>query len=639
MLDAREAAPPPPPWVSSTQTAHLSSCCHAGTLRRELRSTTRRRAAWQGPGDGHARARRRRSRARDDGGRVAPADPGRARRREQPAQWGWRVRSDAARPPLGARRWLAALGRTRRRRRCVVLSLLSCNSAGFAVQLTSFTTPADTNILIGHLPLLRDLVDLASSSALLDPHRPTLLVPHVVVAELDGLKNSSRVAEPTRVASGVRAQSSIAVLARAATNWLLEALAPGTGSAVVRGQRKAETLFGRGGPPLGENNDSLVLDAALFHAQSGRAVLLSDDRNLRLRATIEQVEALGIDESMDARRLLERLVPAAASPPTTTNGHGPPARPPPSPEHSRHSTTPKTPRRRPTSPPRPTPLPPAPPLVQTPSRPPRPTRTTSMELDPPTPPPLHASLGAPTIWPVQHPPDVFRNASTLVAHFVALPLFRHAFEHLRRTRAAEQGRWQVELGDWREWTARECVDMARRWWDEGDVVGLCRVGLEAAAAGRAAAAARSPPHQAVHKDAARPLPPPPPSSARGASSSRWASPTSSRAPLASAPVSPPPPLPSTASSSSTRPRPSVDQELRELCSSLPILSSTLSVPPDSTRTWSTPRWEVLLEGVAALLLALLGGALKGDVRDEVERIVGEWVEDLAQLGIRVEVEV
>ncbi|GAA5909196.1 hypothetical protein JCM8208_003407 [Rhodotorula glutinis] len=496
----------------------------------------------------------------------------------------------------------------------------------------------DTNILIGHLPLLRDLVDLASSSSLPEPDRPTLLIPHVVVAELDGLKNSSRLAEPTRGASGARAQSSIAVLARAATNWLLEALAPGTGSAVVRGQRKGETLFGRGGPPRGENNDSLVLDAALFHAESGRAVLLSDDRNLRLRATIEQVEALGVDDGIDARRLLERLVPAAAGPSTSSNGHDPPAQPPPSPEHSRHSSTPKTPRRRPSSPPRHAPLPPTPPLVATPSRPPRPTRTTSMELDPPTPPPLHASLGAPTLWPIQHPPDVFRNASTLVAHFVALPLFRHAFEHLRRTKPAEQGRWQVELGDWREWQARECVEMARRWWDEGDVVGLCRVGLEAAAEGRAAAAVRPPPPRPAQKDAARP-PPPPASNGRGASTSRWATSTSSRAPLAPTPASPPPPSSAPSPSISTRPQPSVDQHLRDLYSSLPILSSTLSVPPDSTRTWSTPRWEVLLEGVAALLLALLGGAVKGDVRDEVQRIVGEWVEDLARLGIRVEVEV
>ncbi|KPV78295.1 uncharacterized protein RHOBADRAFT_50776 [Rhodotorula graminis WP1] len=492
----------------------------------------------------------------------------------------------------------------------------------------------DTNILIGHLPLLRDFVHLASSH--LESHRPTLLIPHIVVAELDGLKNSSRVAEPTRAASGARAQSSIAVLARAATNWLLDVLEPGNSSAVVRGQRKGETLFGRGGPPRGENNDSLVLDAALFHAESGRAVLLSDDRNLRLRATIEEVEALGVDDGVDARRLLERLVPATAGSPAATNGNHAPARPALSPEHSRHSSTPKTPRRRPSSPPRRAPSPPAPPLVPTPSRPSRITRTTSMELDPPTPPPLHASLGAPPLWPIQHPPDVFRNASTLVAHFVALQLYRHVFEHLRRTRAAEQGRWQVELGDWREWQARECVEAARRWWDEGDVVGLCRLGLEAAAVGRTAAVTRSPLQRAAPKDAARP---PSPTSARGASSSRWASPASSRAPLAPTPVSPPPPSPSLAPSTSYRPRPSVEHQLRELNSSLPILSSTLSVPPDSTRTWSTPRWEVLLEGVAALLLALLGGAVKGDVRDEVQRIVGEWVEDLARLGIRVEVEV
>lgn len=484
---------------------------------------------------------------------------------------------------------------------------------------------------MGHLALLRDFVDLASSPSLPEPHRPTLLVPHVVVAELDGLKASSRLAEPTRRGTGVRAQSSIAALARAATNWLLDALAPGRASAIVRGQRKGETLFGSRGPPPGESNDSLVLDAALYHVQrAGRAVLLTDDRNLRLRATIEQVEALGVDDDLDARRLLERLSPAAVNPGSPPRGQAPEPRPPLSPEQSRHSSSPKTPRRRRSSPPRRAPLPPAPPLVPTPPAPPRPARpprASSMELDPPTPPPLHASLEPPPLWPVQRPPDIFRNASALLAHFVALPLFRHAFEHLRRTKPAEQGRWQDEMGDWREWTATECVEAVRRWWDEGDVAGLCRIGLEAAAAAGpprdATALARRAPQKAA----------PTSPRAAGASDSRWASaaPFTTRAPLAPTPASPP--------STSRRPVPSVDTQLRDLHSSLPILSLSLSVPPDSTSTWSAPRWEVLLEGFAALLLALLGGAVRGDVRDDVGKIVGEWVRDLEGLGIRVQVEV
>ncbi|BGP44634.1 hypothetical protein JCM10450v2_000448 [Rhodotorula kratochvilovae] len=170
----------------------------------------------------------------------------------------------------------------------------------------------DTNVLISHLALLRDFTDLASSPTLPPSHRPLLLIPHIVVAELDGLKSSTRAADVSRGPSNPRGQSSIASLARAATNWLLQALsAPAEAGAVRRG----ETLFGAEGAPLGENNDSLVLDAALYHAQQGhaRVVLLTGDRNLQLRATIEQVEALGVEDGMDASRLLERLTLPAAT--------------------------------------------------------------------------------------------------------------------------------------------------------------------------------------------------------------------------------------------------------------------------------------------------------------------------------------
>ncbi|BGP12590.1 hypothetical protein JCM10213v2_000507 [Rhodosporidiobolus nylandii] len=153
----------------------------------------------------------------------------------------------------------------------------------------------DTNIVISHLPLVRELVQLVASSP---TPSLTLLIPHVVLLELDGLKSSSRstdVSTPRADGNLRRMQTSISALARAATNWLLAALESGRpGSSVVRGQRKSETLLSQHAVRGAGDNDSLVLDAALFFRQreeGARVVLLSDDNNLRLRATFEQVEA------------------------------------------------------------------------------------------------------------------------------------------------------------------------------------------------------------------------------------------------------------------------------------------------------------------------------------------------------------
>ncbi|GAA5917205.1 hypothetical protein JCM6882_002256 [Rhodosporidiobolus microsporus] len=499
----------------------------------------------------------------------------------------------------------------------------------------------DTNILISHLALLRDLVQLVASSP--SPSL-TLLIPHIVLLELDGLKTSSRSTDGPG-----RAQTSISSLARAATNWLLAALK--SDAAVVRGQRKSETLLpldearSRGGAG---DNDTRVLDAALFfreREQGVRVVLLSDDNNLRLRATVEGVEATGVGAKADAQSLLEQLgMPLALSPSpgavlAPSSRFSPP----------RHPTSPPSSRKRP-SPPRRLSLPPVTrtsplPLPSTISA------SASMELDPPTPPPTQAYLPLPLLVPVSTRADVFRNLSTLLTHFIALPLFRHAFEHLKRTRPDEQRAWQEEMGDWRLWGARECVEACRRWWVEGDLEGLCRVGLEQAGKGTAKAPTpppRPPPPLPV---AAAPKQPPPPApstpSNRGTSSSRWATPaSSSRRPLAPAPTPspaspplPPPPLPSALSPSLlSRPSPlPVPKQLSSLHSSLTGLSLALSTPPDQTLHWSAPRFEVLLEEAGKLMAAVLGGTMREDVSGEVERVVQGWVGELQRVGVRVEV--
>lgn len=130
-------------------------------------------------------------------------------------------------------------------------------------------------MLIAQLRLLQDLYTL------LEPRNDvpvTLCIPRIVVAELDGLKNATRLAGHTSVGES----------ARRATTWLLSVLSLNR-TGIIRGQRREETLLPQN-RDKSENNDSYVLDVAL-HAHSvdpnRRVVLLSDDKVLVLRARIE----------------------------------------------------------------------------------------------------------------------------------------------------------------------------------------------------------------------------------------------------------------------------------------------------------------------------------------------------------------
>ncbi|GAA5974284.1 hypothetical protein JCM21900_006653 [Sporobolomyces salmonicolor] len=479
----------------------------------------------------------------------------------------------------------------------------------------------DTNILISHLSLLRSLAQLcASAPPWLCSRRPTLFIPHIVLRELDGLKNSSRSADtPINLTShdGLprRAHASVATLARAATNWLLSALPSSsaahidTAPSIVRGQRRSETLLPQHAP--GENNDSLVLDAALYFRKCGatgqRVVLLSDDNNLRLRAKFEGVVTMGLHDRMDAVRVLEQLDPAFARSLSSRSGPSPssiPARStPPSPPESLRRTPP-----------------PSIALSSTLAR------STSMDLDPPTPPPMYIAYSPPLHHPPLDPSSVFRNLCILATHFLALPLYRHTFEHLKKTQPGTQRVWQEELGDWREWEAADTTRAAKRWWDEGDVKEVCRRGF-----------AKLEPPAARVTPCSFPASPPltaiaPPN--RDTSSSRWAAGSPPSSPSLG-PLRPPPPV-SPPHRSSPGPVP-LSIRLSDLYRSLDVLTTTFASPAESTRTWSAPRFEVLLEGTSRLLVAVLGGLVPGEVDQEVDRLLTRWTSDLARFGIEVEV--
>ncbi|QRW05619.1 kinetochore protein spc7 [Ceratobasidium sp. AG-Ba] len=136
----------------------------------------------------------------------------------------------------------------------------------------------DTNFLLKHLVLLRSLSDkLLEIGHLIPPM--FFVLPGVVVDELDYQSKN-----------GVRER------ATAATAWLQEQIEQRvrTGRGVLRAQKEDETVRGikswRSLRGRGEN-DNIILDCCLYFSQlsNGQVRLLSQDRNLALKATISGI--------------------------------------------------------------------------------------------------------------------------------------------------------------------------------------------------------------------------------------------------------------------------------------------------------------------------------------------------------------
>jgi hypothetical protein len=84
-----------------------------------------------------------------------------------------------------------------------------------------------------------------------------------------------------------------------------------------------------------------------------------------------------------------------------------------------------------------------------------------------------------------------------------------------------------------------------------------------------------------------------------------------------------------------------EKRLANLRSSLPILINSLSFLASSyeeTNKWSSPRWEVLIEGIGECLMAILGGLFDGDVEAAVREVQEQWAGQLRSLGVNVVLE-
>uniref|UniRef100_A0A060TBY3 ARAD1B12408p n=1 Tax=Blastobotrys adeninivorans TaxID=409370 RepID=A0A060TBY3_BLAAD len=153
----------------------------------------------------------------------------------------------------------------------------------------NFTTPdisspfflvVDTNFMVSHLDLVKEIRALLERQNL--PKR-AIVVPWVVVQELDGLK----------------AKSSVTHLARAANTWIYETLA--NRNAWVVGQKLTEI------EDLSLKGDDAILDCCRYFQTKYNAltVILSNDRNLCAKSLIHEVRTVSYAEGMTADQIVQ----------------------------------------------------------------------------------------------------------------------------------------------------------------------------------------------------------------------------------------------------------------------------------------------------------------------------------------------
>ncbi|KAI8921460.1 PIN domain-containing protein [Entophlyctis helioformis] len=151
----------------------------------------------------------------------------------------------------------------------------------------------DTNFLIAHLKLFKDTLDHLPHPAMV------IMVPYIVVVEIDGLKNSTRSNANDRLnrshADGDARRGerddrdSVGDWAKRA-NWLLFDVFKRNDTR-MRGQSIDEA---RANPSWRQQNDDQILDCCLHTKRhlAQHVVLLSDDKNLCVKAMISNIQSV-----------------------------------------------------------------------------------------------------------------------------------------------------------------------------------------------------------------------------------------------------------------------------------------------------------------------------------------------------------
>ncbi|KAJ1656206.1 hypothetical protein IWQ61_004181 [Dispira simplex] len=193
----------------------------------------------------------------------------------------------------------------------------------------------DTNYLLSQLAFVKKLVEAARTCT---SGQIRLIIPWVVVQELDGLKNSKKTVKVpcsttavglgkqndradiagtlSKPSSCLEATTTLGRLARTAMNFIYDYLQTGDdGSSpnVVRGQKMTEKL------PMNTNcNDDLILSCCRFFLEVVHipgVALLSLDKALAVKAMIHQVRSFGTWKQ-SPQRMLESLL-GNSGPPAT----------------------------------------------------------------------------------------------------------------------------------------------------------------------------------------------------------------------------------------------------------------------------------------------------------------------------------
>ncbi|KAK9471384.1 PIN domain-containing protein, partial [Dipodascopsis tothii] len=155
----------------------------------------------------------------------------------------------------------------------------------------------DTNFVLSHLRILDEMVVYAAV------YRHVVVFPWTVIKELDGLKNSTRVNMVKEKDNNKTTPQVVGQLARRAGNWLFQLFArtdPG-----VRGQKKDEKLEEAKLSP----DDSILDCCRFFRERTGvRTILLSNDRNLCVKALVYSILTVTYVPGLTAQYILNRIL-------------------------------------------------------------------------------------------------------------------------------------------------------------------------------------------------------------------------------------------------------------------------------------------------------------------------------------------
>lgn len=149
----------------------------------------------------------------------------------------------------------------------------------------------DTNFVISHLNTLEALRTLA-------PHfHHQIIIPSTVMQELDGLKVSSH---DMTVMDEQGSKRQVAHLARSANDWIYKNLAD-LGSGIM-GQKLRQTIY----PNC--IKDDAILDCCLYFKDKLECfvILMSNDKNLCLKALTEQVLTVSFRKGMSAQLIASK---------------------------------------------------------------------------------------------------------------------------------------------------------------------------------------------------------------------------------------------------------------------------------------------------------------------------------------------